>query len=184
MAALPSLAALRAFEAAARTLSFSEAGREMNVSHAAVAQNVRRLEAELGRPLMARSGRGLALTADGAALARGLSEGFGTIRATLAAFAADDAARPLRITMTPNFAVGFLIPRLGGFHRAHPEVELDLDPSARVVDLAAGGVDLAIRYGNGGWPGLETGAADPHAQGDRGGALAGGGAADRGAART
>lgn len=153
---LPSLTALRAFEAAARTLSFSEAGREMNVSHAAVAQNVRKLEAELGRTLMRRAGRGLALTADGAFLARGLAEGFSTIRAALETFAADDANRPLRITLTPNFAVGFLIPRLGDFRRAHPEVELDIDPSARVVDLSADRFDLAIRYGDGNWPGLES----------------------------
>ncbi|MEC9433937.1 MAG: LysR family transcriptional regulator [Pseudomonadota bacterium] len=150
------MAALRAFEAAARTLSFSEAGREMNVSHAAVAQNVRRLEDELGRALIVRAGRGLALTADGAALSRGLTEGFGAIRAALDAFRAEDAARPLRVTMTPNFAVGFLIPRLGGFRAAHPEIELDLDPSARTVDLGPGGPDLAIRYGDGDWPGLET----------------------------
>ncbi|MDF2233331.1 LysR family transcriptional regulator [Albimonas sp. CAU 1670] len=155
-APLPSLAALRAFEAAARTLSFSEAGREMNVSHAAVAQNVRKLEAELGRPLMRRAGRGLALTADGALLARGVSAGFDEIRAALEAFAEEDAARPVRVTLTPNFAVGFLIPRLGGFRRAHPEIQLDIDPSARVVDLSEGRVDLAIRYGDGSWPGVES----------------------------
>lgn len=156
MPPLPSLAALRAFEAAARTLSFSDAGREMNVSHAAVAQNVRKLEVELGRALMTRAGRGLALTADGALLAHGLSEGFGTIRAAIDRFAQDDAARPLRITMTPNFAVGFLIPRLSEFRREHPEIALDLDPSARVVDLTQEPFDLAIRYGDGKWPGLET----------------------------
>ena len=155
-APLPSLTALRAFEAAARTLSFSEAGREMNVSHAAVAQNVRGLEKELGRPLLRRAGRGLALTPDGALLAHGLSDGFNAIRAALEAFAAEDAARPVRVTLTPNFAVGFLIPRLGAFRRAHPEVELDIDPSARVVDLADGRFDLAIRYGDGEWPGLES----------------------------
>ena len=155
-APLPSLAALRAFEAASRTLSFSEAGREMNVSHAAVAQNVRRLEDELGRSLIVRAGRGLALTVDGAALARGLTEGFDAIRSALDAFRADDASRPLRITMTPNFAVGFLIPRLGSFRAEHPEIALDLDPSARMVELGPGGPDLAIRYGDGDWPGLET----------------------------
>ncbi len=155
-APLPSLTALRAFEAAARTLSFSEAGREMNVSHAAVAQSVRKLEGELGRPLMRRAGRGLALTPDGALLARGVSDGFDRIRATLAAFAEEDESRPVRVTLTPNFAVGFLIPRLGGFRRAHPEVQLDIDPSARVVDLSDGHMDLAIRYGAGDWPGVES----------------------------
>jgi LysR family glycine cleavage system transcriptional activator len=153
---LPSLAALRAFEAAARTLSFSAAAREMNVSHAAVAQNVRRLEGELGRPLVRRAGRGLALTADGAALARGLTEGFDAIRAALDAFAEDDAARPVQVTMTPSFAATFLMPRLGAFRRRHPEVELMLNPTAQIVDLSAGGAELAIRYGDGDWPGLES----------------------------
>jgi LysR family glycine cleavage system transcriptional activator len=151
---LPSLAALRAFEAAARTRSFSAAGREMNVSHAAVGQHVRRLEADLGRRLMVREGRGVALTRDGAALAQGLTEGFGAIRAALDAFAEEDAERPLRVTATPNFAASFLMPRMGGFRRAHPDIALMLDPTPEVVEMGPEGPDLAVRYGRGDWPGL------------------------------
>lgn len=154
MRPLPSLAALRAFEAAARTRSYSAAGREMNVSHAAVGQHVRRLEAELGRRLMVKEGRGVAPTQDGAALARGLSEGFGAIRAALEAFEEEDAARPLGVTTTPNFAASFLMPRMGGFRRAHPEIALMLDPTPAVVEMGPEGPDLAIRYGAGDWPGL------------------------------
>lgn len=151
---LPSLAALRAFEAAARRGGYSAAAEELNVTQAAVGQQVRRLEAELGRRLMRPQGRGVALTEDGAALARGLAEGFGAIRAALAAFAAEDAARPIRVSMTPYFATQFVMPRLAGFRREAPEVALALDPSAALVDLAAGEADLAVRYGSGPWEGV------------------------------
>lgn len=153
---LPSLAALRAFEAAARLGGYSAAAAELNVTQAAVGQQVRRLEAELGRRLMRPQGRGVALTEDGAALARGLAEGFGAIRAALAAFAEEDATRPLRVSMTPYFATQFLMPRLVAFRREAPDVALALDPSAALVDLAAGEADLAIRYGAGSWPGVEA----------------------------
>lgn len=153
---LPSLAMLRAFEAAARTLSFTEAGREMNVSHAAISQHVRRLEAHLDRSLIVRSGRGLALTADGAALGQRLTEGFGTIREALEAFSQDDASRPLSVTMTPMFAMNWLLPRLPRFHDAHPGVELMLNPTAQLVDMSGRDYDLAIRYGEGSWPGFDV----------------------------
>ena len=149
MDALPSLAALRAFEAAARTGSLSAAGRELNVTHAAVGQQVRRLEAELGRRLLRREGRGVATTEDGARLAAGLAAGFGAIRRALAAFAAEDAARPLRLTTTPNFAANFLMPRMGAFRRAHPEVALRLDPTPALSEIGPEGAELAVRYGEG-----------------------------------
>jgi LysR family glycine cleavage system transcriptional activator len=153
---LPSLTALRAFEAAARTGSFSAAGRELNVTHAAVAQQVRALEAELALPLAYRDGRGLALTTEGAKLAQSLTDSFRSIRATLADIAETEADRPLRLTITPSFAAKWLMPRLGGFWRQHPEIALTLDPDDRVRDLGRDGFDLAIRYGEGKWPGLEA----------------------------
>jgi LysR family glycine cleavage system transcriptional activator len=153
---LPSLSMLRAFEAAARTRSFSAAGRELNVSHAAIGQHVRKLEAHLDRPLMQRAGRGLSLTPDGAALAQGLTEGFGTLRDAVKAFSAEDAARPVHVTLTPNFAMSWLVPRLGRFRALHPEVELRIDPTGALVDMARREHDLAIRYGRGVWPGMEA----------------------------
>lgn len=153
---LPSLSMLRAFEAAARTRSFSAAGRELNVSHAAVGQQVRKLEAHLDRPLMLRAGRGLSLTPDGAALAQGLSEGFDTLRDAVKAFSAEDAARPVHVTLTPNFAMSWLMPRLGRFRAKHPEVELRIDPTGALADMSKREHDLAIRYGRGAWPGLEA----------------------------
>lgn len=153
---LPSLTALRAFEAAARTGSFSAAGRELNVTHAAVAQQVRALEAELGVPLAYRDGRGLALTEDGRKLSQSLTDGFRAIGGTLAEIVNADGDRPLRLTITPSFAAKWLMPRLGRFWRLNPDIALTLDPDDRVRDLNRDGFDLAIRYGEGRWPGTSN----------------------------
>ncbi len=153
---LPSLKALRAFEAAARHKGFTPAARELNVTHAAVAQQVRALEAHLGMPLVFREGRGLGLTDEGARLAAACREGFETIETAVAELTDADRARPLRITITPSFAAQWLMPRLGGFWAKHPEIALSLHPDQRVVDLAAERMDLAIRFGAGSWPGTEA----------------------------
>lgn len=153
---LPSLTALRAFEAAARTGGFSAAGRELNVTHAAVAQQVRGLEAQLGLPLILREGRGLKLTDEGRRLAVALAEGFGTIAAAIAELMEAEGTRPLRISVTHSFAAQWLMPRLGGFWAKHPEIALSLHPDNRVVDLAAERMDLAVRCGRGDWPGLDV----------------------------
>ena len=152
----PSLTSLRAFEAAARNASFSVAARELNVTHAAVAQQVRALEADLGQELLYRAGRGLALTAQGARLAAALVEGFRTIELALADLRASDPGAPLKVTMTPAFAAQWLMPRLGAFWAAHPDLPLSLHPDKRVIDLRREAMDLAIRFGNGIWPGLEA----------------------------
>lgn len=153
---LPPLTALRAFEAVARTGGFSAARRELNVTHAAVAQQVRALERHLGQPLAQRDGRGLALTPEGLRLAAALREGFGTIATAVADLVEADRDRPLRISVTHSFAAQWLMPRLGGFWARHPEIALSLHPDNRVVDLAAERMDLAIRCGRGDWPGLEV----------------------------
>ncbi len=152
----PSLTSLRAFEAAARSASFSVAARDLNVTHAAVAQQVRALESDLGRELLYRDGRGLALTAQGARLAAALAEGFRTIELALAELRASDPGAPLKVTMTPAFAAQWLMPRLGAYWSAHPEVPLSLHPDKRVIDLRREAIDLAIRFGNGKWPGLDA----------------------------
>ena len=151
---LPPLASLRAFETAARKGSFSAAGRELNVTHAAVVQQVRALERHLGMPLAFREGRGLALTAEGARLSAALTDGFGTIAAEVGALATETGSRPLKVTTTALFASNWLMPRLGTFWKAHPEIPVALHPDDRVHDLHRDGIDLAVRYGRGGWPGL------------------------------
>lgn len=153
---IPSLAALRAFEAAARAGSFSLAARELNVTHAAIAQHVRAVEAHLQTPLLVRSGRGMALTEAGERLSAALADGFGAITAGVRAVAADAATRPVQVTLTPGFAENWLMPRLAGFWSAYPEITVSLTPGMAVVDLRREGFDLGIRYGRGDWPGLET----------------------------
>ena len=150
---IPSLQALRGFEAAARCGSYAAAARALNVTHAAIAQHVRRLEDHFGRRLMRRTGAGMEPTEAGAALAATLTEGFGIVGAGVRDLMAREAAAPLRIALTPSLAANWLMPRLGAFWTAHPDIALDLAPSPELVDLRARGVDLAIRYGRGPWPG-------------------------------
>lgn len=152
----PSLTALRAFAATADLRSFSQAARVLNVTHAAVAQQVRALEEHLGRPLVQREGRGVSLTTDGEQLAAALDEGFSSVQRGLEALRAGEADRPVRITLTASFAAQWLMPRLKDFWRQNPDIGLSLHPDSRVVDLHREGMDLGIRYGNGDWPGVET----------------------------
>ena len=151
---LPPLSALRAFAAVAELGGFSQAARALNVTHAAVAQQVRALEALLDTPLVARDGRGMALTAEGQQLAQALADGFGTIASGIAALRAGGSDRPVRITLTASFASQWLMPRLKDFWDMHPDIALSLHPDARVSDLRRDGMDLGIRYGNGDWPGV------------------------------
>lgn len=153
---LPSLTALRAFAATAEAQGFSQAARALNVTHAAVAQQVRALEQELGHPLVQRDGRGVSLTPDGEQLFAALSEGFAAIQRGVAALRDGSADRPVRVTLTASFAAQWLMPRLKGFWDRHPDIGLSLHPEPRVVDLHREGMDLGIRYGNGDWPGVEA----------------------------
>lgn len=153
---LPSLTALRAFAATAELRSFSQAARALNVTHAAVAQQVRALEDQLGRPLVQREGRGVSLTTDGEHLADALNEGFSAMQRGLEALKAGEADRPVRVTLTASFAAQWLMPRLKDFWEKFPDIGLSLHPDSRVVDLHRERMDLGIRYGNGDWPGAES----------------------------
>lgn len=151
---IPSLSALRGFEAAARLGSLSAAARSLNITHAAVASHVRLLEDHFGCALLERDGRGMRVTPDGEGLARDLSEAFGLIASAVQDLAQDEE-RPLRVTMTPSFAENWLMPIIGGFWSTYPDLQLELIPTPKVVDLRADGIDLAIRYGKGHWPGTD-----------------------------
>jgi len=153
---IPSLSALRAFDATARHQSFAAAARTLNVTQAAVAQHVRGLEAELGLSLVVRSGRGVALTEVGIRLAAALEEGFGTIAAGLESIRGEDRTRPVRISTSASLVDGVLMHHLAGFWQRHPDIELSFSPSNRPVDLAREGFDLAVRIGKGNWPGLDS----------------------------
>ena len=153
---IPSLAALRAFEAAARCRSYSAAARELNVTHAAIAQHVRSLEATFARPLMVRDGASMAPTEEGARLAIALSDGFQRIAEGIAELTQAEEDRSLRIATTPSFAENWLVPRIARFWEAHPGIGLEIVPSSTTINLRDAGFDLALRYGKGDWPGLEA----------------------------
>lgn len=148
---LPSLNALRAFEAAGRHGSFSAAGRELNVTHAAISHQIRALEEELGAPLFHRTGRQVELTERGQKLLSVLSLAFEQMQEGWAQAAAKDNTT-LTVTVEPSFAARWLVLRLGKFNRAHPEIELRLLPSSELVDFTREDVDIGVRYGLGGWP--------------------------------
>lgn len=153
---IPSLAALRAFEAAARHGSYSAAARDLNVTHAAIAQHVRTLEDHFGQSLMHREGRGMATTPQGRQLADSLSEAFGLISAASTTILDHTKTRALRVAVTPSFAANWLMPRIGGFWDTHPDIEVELLPSMMLIDMRRDGIDIAIRYGRGGWPNVKA----------------------------
>ena len=152
---MPPLAALRAFHAFVAADNITAAGDALGVSHAAISQQLRTLEAHLGVSLFDRSGRAMRLTADGEILAQSCAEGFGSIHRAVELITGAEAARALHISPTPSFAAAWLMPRLPEFRAAHPGIDIILNPTGELVTPTAGGVDLAIRYGTGGWPGVE-----------------------------
>jgi LysR family glycine cleavage system transcriptional activator len=151
MTRLPPLNALRAFEVAARHNSFTGAAMELHVSHAAVSRHVRALEARLGVTLFRRAKRGVELTDDGVRYLKTVSAAFEAIADATEALAKPREQR-VRVSVEPAFAGRWLIRRLGGFQAAHPDIDVVLDASPRLVDLTRDEADLAIRYGQGGWP--------------------------------
>ncbi|WP_106853357.1 LysR substrate-binding domain-containing protein [Caballeronia novacaledonica] len=146
------LNALRAFEASARHLSFTRAAQELNVTQAAVSQQVRALEERLGTPLFRRLPRGLSVTDEGRALLPVLSDAFGRIEAVLKQFEGGHFHEVLTVGVVGTFAVGWLMPRLKAFRETHPFVELRLLTHNNLVDPASEGLDFAIRFGTGTWP--------------------------------
>ncbi|SAK81991.1 LysR family transcriptional regulator [Caballeronia glebae] len=146
------LNALRAFEASARHLSFTRAAQELNVTQAAVSQQVRALEERLGTPLFRRLPRGLSVTDEGRALLPVLSDAFGRIEAVLKQFDGGHFHEVLTVGVVGTFAVGWLMPRLKAFRETHPFVELRLLTHNNLVDPASEGLDFAIRFGAGTWP--------------------------------
>lgn len=153
---LPSLTSLRAFAAAAEHKSLTQAARSLNVTHSAIGQQIKSLERELGTRLIARTRHGITLTPQGEFLAAGLLDSFGAISDLTANLTQAESARPLLVSVTPMFASAFLAPRLSAFLAENPDIELNLDSTIEAVDLRPGGVDMAIRYGTGKWPGLDA----------------------------
>jgi LysR family transcriptional regulator of beta-lactamase len=150
------LNALRAFEAAARHLSFTRAAQELCVTQAAVSHQVKALEARLGLTLFRRLPRGLALTDEGVALLAPVSDSFQRIGRMLERFEGGRLKEVLTVSVVGTFAAGWLLPRLQAFGEEHPFIDLRMLTNNNRVDLAAEGLDLAIRYGDGAWHGVEA----------------------------
>lgn len=148
------LNALRAFEAAARHRNFTRAAIELCVSQAALSHQIKGLEARLGVTLFKRLPRGVMLTDEGMALLPVLGDAFDRIGATLDRFHGGRFRSVLTVGMVGTFAVGWLLPRLERFNGAHPAIDLRIMTNNNRADLAGEGLDLAIRFGNGDWPGV------------------------------
>jgi len=153
---LPPLHALRAFEAAARLESFSRAADELHVTHGAVSHQVRALEEFLGAPLFARNGRRVVLTGDGRVFADRVRAALRDIGQAADALRRPARANRLTVSLLPSFAARWLMPRIGRFMAAHPEIAMNVHTSIAFVDFGRDEVDMAIRYGNGDWPKLEV----------------------------
>ncbi|RTG41143.1 LysR substrate-binding domain-containing protein, partial [Serratia marcescens] len=146
------LNALRAFESSARHLNFTRAGLELRVTQAAVSQQVRMLEEQLGIQLFRRLPRGLDLTEEGQALLPVLNDAFDRIEAVLQQFEGGHFHEVLTVAVVGTFAVGWLMPRLAAFRTAHPFIDLRVLTHNNLVNLSADGMDFAIRFGEGLWP--------------------------------
>jgi LysR family transcriptional regulator, glycine cleavage system transcriptional activator len=155
---LPSLNALMAFESASRHGSFTRAAKELGVTQTAVSHQVRALEENLGSSLFRRSPRGLALTADGEMWAAELHVVFTRLRDANARLRRPrESTHPtVSVSIIPSFGARWLVPRLGRFLVSHPEVDVRISATERLVDLFAERIDIGIRYGFGGYTGLLT----------------------------
>ena len=153
---LPPLNALRAFEAAARHLSFTRAAEELHVTQAAISHQVKALEEHLGRKLFRRLNRALRLTDDGQAYLPSVSRAFALLNEATNDLLTKQAPGPLTVSVLPSFAARWLVPRLGRFRQIRPDIDLRIDPSAELTDFAAGDVDVCIRYGRGKYAGLRA----------------------------
>ncbi|MEX0759283.1 MAG: LysR family transcriptional regulator, partial [Tistlia sp.] len=154
MRRLPPLNALRAFEAGARHLSFTKAAEELSVTQTAVSHQVRLLEEHLQARLFRRLTRKIELTAEGRRLLPGLSEGFDRLAEAVAAVEQRGEERCLTVSVTPSFGSKWLVGRLPRFWRSHADIDLRLHHTMDLVQFGRDEVDMAVRYGNGNWPGL------------------------------
>jgi LysR family glycine cleavage system transcriptional activator len=152
---LPSLNAMKAFEAAARHQSFTDAAGELFVTHAAVSRHIKELEDYLGTELFTRTGRGVKLTAAGRRFGGQLTPLFDQLSEAAREAAAVGAARTLKVSVEPSIASRWLVGRLGRFSALHPDIELSIEPNNKLTDFYVDEIDVGIRYGRGPWDDVE-----------------------------
>jgi LysR family transcriptional regulator, glycine cleavage system transcriptional activator len=155
-ARLPSLNGLRAFEAAARHLSFTLAASELNVTQTAISHQIRRLEEELGIRLFVRQNRALALTPEARDYLPGVRAAFNDLRLATDRLLRKDDDKVLTVSTLASLAAKWLLPRLTDFQEHHPGIDVRITTSTSLVDFQRDNVDAAIRYGRGQWPGLRA----------------------------
>ncbi|TWB06555.1 transcriptional regulator GcvA [Bradyrhizobium stylosanthis] len=155
-ARLPSLNGLRAFEAAARHLSFTLAASELNVTQTAISHQIRRLEEELGIRLFVRQNRALALTPEARDYLPGVRAAFNDLRLATDRLLRKDDDKVLTVSTLASLAAKWLLPRLTDFQEQHPGIDVRITTSTSLVDFQRDNVDAAIRYGRGQWQGLRA----------------------------
>ncbi|MFO1149873.1 MAG: transcriptional regulator GcvA [Alsobacter sp.] len=155
MSALPPLAAVRVFEAAARHQSFTRAAQELGMTQAAVSYQIKVLEERVGQPLFLRSKGRVTLSDAGERLAEPVREAFGRLRDAFSSVR-EEASGTLSISTVQTFATHWLVPRLGSFRQERPHLAVRLETQSRLVDFASEDIDVAIRSGLGDWPGLSA----------------------------
>lgn len=155
-ARLPSLNGLRAFEAAARHLSFTVAASELNVTQTAISHQIRRLEEELGIRLFVRRNRALELTPAAKDYLPGVRAAFNDLRLATDRLLRRDDGHVLTVSTLASLAAKWLLPRLSTFQEAHPGIDVRITTSSGLVDFRTGDVDAAIRYGRGHWQGARA----------------------------
>lgn len=152
----PSTATLRAFATAARLSSFTRAARELSQTQSAVSHQIKELEEGLGTQLFERRPRGIALTENGRTYLPYVLEALDRLRAGAEALDEAQRDRILNVSMSPNFAAKWLVPKLGTFSEAHPDLDLRISASMEHITFEDGDIDMAIRHGNGDWPHLHV----------------------------
>ena len=151
---LPPLNSLRAFEAAARHLSFTKAAEELSVTPAAISHQIKALEEFLGVVLFRRLTRALRLTDAGQAAFPKVREGFDKLAEAVEILRAEEESKVLTVSVSPSFGAKWLVPRLDRFRAAHPDFDIRIDATDRLADFQGDNVDVALRYGKGNYPGL------------------------------
>ncbi|MGN8342678.1 transcriptional regulator GcvA [Pseudomonas sp. SMV71] len=153
---IPSLNGLKAFESAARHMSFTQAAQELNVTQTAISHQIRRLEDELGVHLFLRAKDGLSLTQEGQAYLPGVRSAFNALRHSTESLLGRRVKRTLTISTLVSLASKWLLPRLGSFQEAFADIDVRVTASTELADFRKAGIDAAIRYGRGDWPGLRA----------------------------
>jgi len=153
---LPPLNSLKAFEAAARHLSFTRAATELNVTQAAISHQVKGLEETLGMALFRRVNRSLLLTDEGQALYPDLGNAFDIIASSVERLYERDQAGVLTLSTLDSIAASWLVPKIGKFRVLHPDIDVRISTSDQIADFTSGGFDMALRYGARAYPGMEV----------------------------